>query len=156
MIKKGKDWSLYNRFINGMDEFPWITIVIAVVIVGQLLWLFERKQNKKMPKEYGRGLYLSLWLAAQLTFFKNGFQIKSLASKVLIGSYSLFMWKFMILFVVATILKVWTSGLLYTSTVLPTGTSDIWMDENYQDSFSEFGISGSAINWNTKSRASAT
>jgi hypothetical protein len=64
------------------------------------------------------------------------------------------MWKFVILFTVATMLKIWTSGLLYTSTVLPTGTSKVWMDENYKDSFGEFGITGSPITWLSKTQSS--
>jgi len=145
------DWSYYYQFIDGIDHFPWITIMMTCVIVAQLLWIFERKSNKKMPKTYASGVYLSLWLSAQLTFFKNGFQIKSIASKILVASYSLFMWKFVILFVVSTTLKVWTSGLLYTSSTLTgNAASSVYVDENYATAFSTLGISGSEINWSTK------
>jgi len=61
------------------------------------------------------------------------------------------MWKFVILFVVSTTLKVWTSGLLYSSATLTGGAaSSVYVDENYATAFSKLGISGTPINWSTK------
>ena len=105
-----------------------------------------------MPLGYKDGIYLSLWLSAQLTFFKNGFQIKSIASKILVASYALFMWKFVILFVVSTTLKVWTNGLLFTSTELSgSAATSVFVDENLSSAFSTLGITGDSMTWDSRS-----
>ena len=58
-----KDILLLRKFLDGITKcfiIIYFSIVICI-IVATLVWIFEHNFNKRFPKTYGKGLWVSFW-----------------------------------------------------------------------------------------------
>lgn len=60
---KGSPWDRLRPVVRAAAIYGLIGIFLALLLVGILLWLFERGANKQFPDTPGRGIATGFWLA---------------------------------------------------------------------------------------------